>query len=55
MTGEGLEEGLDWLTSVLLDKDRAKLKNTGQNFTKLQHNDNKADLTDLTIKTMYSE
>ena len=55
LTGEGLSEGLDWLSDAL----SARMKRTGGlksdgrglHVTKMPENDNKANLTDLTIRT----
>lgn len=54
LTGEGLEEGLDWLTNKLCQKHKLKAsafsgKNDGAYITKLPDHDRKAKFTDLTI------
>ena len=52
MTGEGLEEGLDWLTSKLNQKHKVSAQSAKEsNFiTKLPDHDKKAKLTDLTME-----
>ena len=51
ITGEGLDKGLDWLTSKLNQKSSAKLQDgTLKKVTKLPDHDMKPKLTDLTIR-----
>mmetsp|Transcript_6300 Transcript_6300/g.4741 ORF Transcript_6300/g.4741 Transcript_6300/m.4741 type:complete len:120 (+) Transcript_6300:321-680(+) len=55
LTGEGLSEGLDWLTNKLVSKNKihktSDIMNQGppKNITKLPDRDNKPKLTDLTM------
>ena len=53
LTGDGLGEGLDWLAERLEAKMKNKSKSEarGQNITKMPENENRANLTDLTIRT----
>ena len=57
LTGEGLDEGLDWLITKLSSKhsiDRSGAGGQGgenlKHITKLPDHDNKAHLTDLTMQ-----
>jgi hypothetical protein len=52
LTGEGLEEGLDWLTQKLCQKHKVNKSQGGEvkHVTKLPDHDNRAKLTDLTIE-----
>ena len=53
LTGDGLGEGLDWLGDRLEQKAKSKRKQEarGENITKMPENENRANLTDLTIRT----
>ena len=54
LTGDGLGEGLDWLADRLAAKMKHKNKNgdqRGLHVTKMPDNENRANLTDLTIRT----
>ena len=56
LTGDGLAEGLDWLSETLSRRMRQGFNNgsadgRGLHVTKLPENDNRANLTDLTIRT----
>lgn len=51
LTGEGLEEGLDWLTTKLNTKHKVSQNQSSGNYvTKLPDHDKKAKLTDLTME-----
>lgn len=51
LTGEGLSDGLDWLTTKLCQKHKVKKRDKDQqHVTKLPDHDKKANLTDLTIE-----
>ncbi|CDW84081.1 arf-like gtpase [Stylonychia lemnae] len=54
LTGEGLEDGLNWLTSKLSQKHKLKASSTsgkdGAYVTKLPDHDKRAKLTDLTME-----
>jgi len=49
LTGEGLTEGLDWLTTKLNSKSNKEAVGKLKNVTKLPDHDMKPKLTDLTI------
>ena len=55
LTGDGLAEGLDWLSAKLSEKMQKGFKSAndgrGLHVTKMPENDNRANLTDLTIRT----
>ncbi len=54
LTGEGLDTGLDWLSSVLSERLKQGFqskKQTGFNVTNMPENSNRANLNDLTIRT----
>ena len=54
LTGDGLAEGMDWLADRLAQKLKHKNKSgdqRGQHVTKMPDNENRANLTDLTIRT----
>ena len=55
MTGEGLSEGLDWLSDTLSRRMQRGFQTKGDgrglHVTKMPENDNRANLTDLTIRT----
>ena len=55
LTGEGLAEGLDWLSNKLSEKIKkgfaASRNGRGLHVTRMPENDNRANLTDLTIRT----
>ena len=53
LTGDGLGEGLDWLADRLAAKMKRKHKDDqrGVHVTKMPDNENRANLTDLTIRT----
>ena len=62
LTGEGLGEGLDWLSDKLSERVKRGFHNPddgrGLHVTKMPSNDNRANLTDLSIHTsafMHSE
>ena len=49
LTGEGLDQGLDWLTTKLNQKHTDSTKSTLKKVTKLPDHEMKAKLTDLTM------
>jgi len=52
LTGEGLSEGLDWLSDRLSERVKKGFKGTeGMAVTKMPDNENRANLTNLTIRT----
>ena len=55
MTGDGLAEGLDWLSAKLSERVSKGFHTAndgrGLHVTKMPENDNRANLTDLTIRT----
>ena len=54
LTGDGLAEGLDWLSAKLSERvQKGFHQNDGRGLhvTKMPENDNRANLTDLTIRT----
>ena len=55
LTGEGLAEGLDWLSDKLSERVKRGFHNPddgrGLHVTKMPSNDNRANLTDLSIRT----
>ena len=55
LTGEGLGEGLDWLSDKLSERVKRGFHNPddgrGLHVTKMPSNDNRANLTDLSIRT----
>jgi ADP-ribosylation factor-like protein 5B len=52
ITGHGLQEGLDWIAEMI----KNKKENSGQNVKALGDSSNRANLSNLTIKTeMFSE
>ena len=53
LTGDGLGEGLDWLSDRLAAKMKSKKQADarGLHVTKMPENENRADLSNLTIRT----
>lgn len=52
LTGEGLKEGLDWLTTKLCQKHKVRRQNAEDNLkhvTRLPDHERRAKLTDLTM------